>query len=289
LNSNINKQIPIASNAAQNIKPVPCGNPMAAVMSGIADAAAKLRKNRTRKKINATALNGSFAQERDIYVQKMSAKVDAAGRCIENLFDQINEAKVQCRTLREYFGENISVVESHRIFSTLKTFMDLLAQSKRTYEKLYGRVVVVKNERRSSSFSDDCFSGEKVFETRMWAVESHVATRFGPGIVEALRVREHVYMVRLNWGVAFLRQDSIIDVNCTVRTPYGHGRVVAIENHHEGQQTKTFYQVDLIWGYVLLRPKSIFSIHQIESDDTASLSFPDDEDSDELRLSFDNS
>jgi hypothetical protein len=289
LNSNINKQIPFASNVAQ--KPVPCDNPMAAVMSGIANAAAKLRKNRTRKIINANSFHGSFAQERDIYVQKMSAKVDAAGRSIESLFDQINEAEVQCRTLREYFGENISVVESHRIFSTLKTFMDLLAQSKRTYEKLYGRVVVVKNERRSSSFSDDCSSssGDKEFETRMWAVESHVATRFGPGIVEALRVREHVYMVRLNWGVAFLRQDSIIDVNCIVRTPYGHGRVVAIENHHEGQQTKTFYQVDLIWGYVLLRPKSIFSIHHNERDDTASLSFPDDEDSGELRLSFDNS
>ena len=40
---------------------------------------------------------------------------------------------------------------------------------------------------------------------------------------------------------------------------------------------------------VFFRPKSIFSIHHNERDDTASLSFPDDEDSGELRLSFDNS
>ena len=57
-------------------------------------------------------------------------------------------------------------------------------------------------------------------------------------------------MVRLKWGVGFLQRSAIIDVNCIVDTPYGRGRVVAVND-------PISYQVELIWGYALLQPESV--------------------------------
>jgi hypothetical protein len=226
------------------------GNPMADLMAGIAGGAAKLKKRRTALSGGGGTAHGIYGPERDKFIEKMSTRIDVAGRKIESLLDQINEAEVQCRTLREYFGESGSALESHRIFSTLKHFVDLLAQSKRAYERAHGHVVVVTSRRRSASYLTEYGDGDGYLESHMWAVNTCVATQFGSGAIEAVRVKEHVYMVRLKWGVGFLQRSAIIDVNCIVDTPYGRGRVVAVND-------PISYQVELIWGYALLQPESV--------------------------------
>jgi hypothetical protein len=227
---------------------------MAALLAGIAGAAARLKKRGSAMSGGGEVPCAAYEYERDLFVERMTVRVDEAGRKIEALGAQINEAEIQCKILKEYFGESGLILESHRIFSILKNFTDILAQSIRAYEQSHGRIVVVRNTRRSAEFSTSAYGIEK--ENRMWAVNTSIATKFGPGIIQAVRVKEHMHMVRFKWGIAFLQNDAIIDVNCTVATPYGCGRVVAIDVN-EDQITNTFYKVELLWCYAVLQPESI--------------------------------
>ena len=166
----------------------------------------------------------------------------------------------------------------------------MLAGARRQYERSHGRIVVVStvrrgaarglSGRRSISGSDleaiaDAaaeeeetpkntgegwrYSEKKMEESfaaqeRIATVGQRVATCFGVGLVEAVRVHDSVYQVRLAYGVAFLQVDAFVDIKAVVTTPYGEAEVVAVDCGEDGH---SLYQVELGWGYAFMQASAI--------------------------------
>jgi len=74
-------------------------------------------------------------------------------------------------------------------------------------------------------------------------VGQRLATIYGPGIIEAIRLRQGVVITRMIWGaVAYLQPTAFIGQGRHVTTPYGPG-VVAAVTKFVGK-----YEVILAWG-----------------------------------------
>ena len=165
----------------------------------------------------------------------------------------------------------------------------MLAGARRQYERSHGRIVVVStvrrgaarglSGRRSISGSDlEAIAAEAEEEEqapkkqgegwrytekteesfaaqeRIATVGQRVATCFGVGLVEAVRVHDSVYQVRLAYGVAFLQVDAFVDIKAVVDTPYGEAEVVAVDCGEDGH---SLYQVELGWGYAFMQASTI--------------------------------
>lgn len=113
------------------------------------------------------------------------------------------------------------------IFSTLSRFLTALRSAREAYERRHGKIL----------------TPSMLEELSFLVVGQRVATVLGVGVVEAVKVRDRTVVCRLPFGIAYLRDLSvIIKVGARVSTPVGPGTVTAIRS------IVGVYEVQLDWG-----------------------------------------
>jgi hypothetical protein len=212
-----------------------------------------------------------YETERGAFAQNLTAFVASVEVRIQEVTRQCGALEKQSRSLYEYFGEDPGTASSARILSTLWKFLQRLGQSKRRYEHRHGPIMTpemledeeggqedeaVDDVAISTSSTSISTSGTKVAKKRRrrsslppLMVGQPLLSVFGPGLVEAVRVKDRTSVLRFTWGATgYLNAGALIGMGMSVTTPFGDGVVEDVQ-----RQVGT-YQVRLAWDAVLYIP-----------------------------------
>jgi len=215
-----------------------------------------------------------YEAERGAFVQNLTAFVASTEARIQEVAVQGGALEKQSRSLYEYFGEDPGTASSARILSTIWKFLQRLGQSKRRYEQRHGLILTpemleeeeIGNEAEpvddlaiSTSSTSISTSGTKITKKRRrrsslppLMVGQRLLSVYGPGVVEAVRVKDRTCVLRFTtWNATgYLNAGALIGSGTSVTTPFGDGVVEDVQ-----RQIGT-YQVRLPWGALLYTPNS---------------------------------
>lgn len=215
-----------------------------------------------------------YETERGGFAQNLTAFVASVETRIQEVTKQCGALEKQSRSLYEYFGEDPGTASSARILSTLWKFLQRLGQSKRRYEQRHGPILMpemleeeeggqedetVDDLAISTSSTSISASDTKVAKKRRrrsllppLMVGQRLATVLGPGIVEAVRVKDRTTVLRFTtWNATgYLNAGALIGMGMSVTSPFGDGVVEDVQ-----RQIGT-YQVRLAWDALLYVPYS---------------------------------
>lgn len=213
-----------------------------------------------------------YEAERGAFVQNLTAFVASTEARIQEVAMQCSMLEKQSQTLYEYFGEDPGTASSARILSTLWKFLQRLGQSTRRYEQRHGPILTPEmleeeedggedkavDDLAISISSGNSSSSSNIKKRRRRSslpplmVGQRLASVYGPGVVEAVRVKDRTSILRFTtWrATGYLNTNSLIGMGKFVTTPFGDGLVEDIQ-----RQVGT-YQVRLPWGARLYSPYS---------------------------------
>lgn len=123
---------------------------------------------------------------------------------------------------------------SSAILSTLHRFLQALHTARLSYEKAHGPILL---------------PSEVLPTLPLASVGQRLASRYGPGVVEAVRMRDKTVVLRLAFGVAYVRRlGDILTIGDRVATAVGPGVV------RDVRRMSGVYEVALDWGAVMYTP-----------------------------------
>ena len=152
-------------------------------------------------------------------------EVDAVGARAHSRSFEIDYA-LRSISVLGFGGRDGDGVQQHQ-----RLISELLAMPRNLRDRAVAGILVNRWRRReeASAALDVSISQEHHHFASDITIGQVVATCFGAGIVESLRPRDGIYVVRQygGWGRSFLQRKAIVDPGSTVWTPYGKGVVIS--------------------------------------------------------------